>query len=251
MGSNKPIVSLFIVQFFAIFSLSIYGTYVGIHLDRLSASAFIIGTVFAIRNFIQIFLRVPLSEISQIVGRKPLIVLGILFYNIAMASLYFATDWKLVFVSSILIGIAMSLHWPAVFSYIGDIAGDEYGRFSGIIFQGQDIGIILSALAATYLLSGGIITLTGLFGITFIFGMVGMIISIFILPEVLEEEHRKHTDSILRALFNSFWNMTKSLKKLSKQFPLGMVYLIELLVTFTEFFFMSFFPLLVVLTLGS
>lgn len=247
---RREVFSLVIVQLFAIFTLNTFGTYVGIQLDRLDALAVTIGLVFATRNLVQIFLRVPFSEMSQIVGRKPMIQLGVLFYSLALGLLYLANSWVWVLISSIFVGIAMSMHWPAIFSYLGDISGKQYGKFSGILFQGQDIGIIISSFTATYLLSNGIVELKGLFGLTFIIGIIGFILSFFILGEVLDEKERKHVDSIKIALKDSFTNTINSLVKLTRSYPLGVVFLLELIVTFTEFFMTSFFPLLVVITLG-
>lgn len=245
---RREVYTIVIVQLFGLFSLVLFGTYFGIQLDNLGASALVIGIVFASRNFIQIFLRVPFSELSQSVGRKPMIITGIFCYSSSLGILYFASHWTIVFAATILVGIGMSLHWPAVFSYIGDISGKEYGRINGIIFQGQDIGIISGTLMATYLLKNGIVGLKGLFGISFIIGTFGALLAVFILPEVLIEQNRVHVDSKIKAGYRSFANTIKSLKKLSGQYPLALIFAFEFLITFTEFFLSSFFPLLVVVS---
>ncbi len=239
------------VQIVALFTLGIFGAYVGIHLNNLAATALVIGIVFGTRNFIQIFLRVPLSELSQIIGRKPMIISGIFSYSIALGLLYIANSWKIVLIAVIILGIGMSMHWPAVFSYIGDISDDtNYGKISGIVFQGQDIGVIIYTLFARYMLLNDIISLRQLFGISFVVGIIGSISAIFILPEVLNESNRMHVTSIKHALWKSFVGVFKSVWELSRQYPLIMIFTFEMTITFTEFFIQSFFPLLVVVSLG-
>lgn len=239
------------MQIFGLMTLNIIGSYMGVHLDNLAASALVIGLVFTSRNLVQIFLRIPFSELSQIMGRKPLILAGIFCYSSALGLMYLANHWGYVLAAAILVGIGMSMHWPAVFSYIGDISSNnDYGRINGIIFQGQDLGVIIGAITAQYLLSRDIVDLQGLFGITFLVGIIGVQLSIFVLPEVLEEENRLRVESTLKSLVDSFLNMARSLVRLSKTHPLGLIFLFEFVVTFTEFFISAFFPLLVVVSLG-
>ena len=241
---------------FAVFTLVMFGTFIGVHLNNLAASALIIGIVFTSRNFIQIFLRVPLSEISQFVGRKPMIIIGMAGYTLSLGLLYLADTWVMALIATLVLGVAMSAHWPSVFAYIGDVAaklesGKNYGKINGIIFQGQDIGIILGALAARYLLADNLVTLQELFGLTFLVGIIGVILAVFLLSEVIDPNERNHSDvSILRVMNTSFFNTMGSFKRLTLIKPLGFIFSLEILVTFTEFFITAFFPLLVVETLG-
>ena len=247
---RRDVLSLIIVQIFGLLTLVLFGTYFGILLTDLTESikfsALILGLVFASRNIVQIFIRVPLSELSQTIGRKPLIIAGTFCYTLSLGILYLATHWVHVFIATIIVGFGMSMHWPAVFSYIGDIAGEEYGRINGIIFQGQDVGILGGALLASYLLNNNIVKLGGLFAVSFSIGLFGVVLSILILPEILDDENRIRVDSKLRAGWQSFVNTFSSLKTLSRRSTLGLIFLLELLITFTEFFFASFFPLLMV-----
>ena len=62
------------------FSLSIFGAYVGLHLEDIGTAGIIIGVILALRNIYQLFLRVPLAQFSQMIGRKPLLIAGVFFY---------------------------------------------------------------------------------------------------------------------------------------------------------------------------
>lgn len=260
MYLKKEILTITITQLFAVFTLVMFGSFIGVHLNNLAASALIIGFVFTSRNIIQIFLRVPLSEISQYVGRKPMIIVGMMGYTLSLGLLYLADTWVMALVATLVLGVSMSAHWPSVFAYIGDVSatidsnsGKNYGKINGIIFQGQDIGIIIGALAARYLLADDLVTLQELFGLTFLIGIVGVILAIFLLSEVLDSSEQIQLDSrisILRVMHNSFFNTMGSFKRLTMTKPLGFIFSLEALVTFTEFFITAFFPILVVETLG-
>jgi MFS family permease len=224
--------------------------YLGIHLDSLGATALIVGLVFTIRNILQIFIRVPIAEMSQIIGRKPLIISGNAFFVLALVLMYLANHWFIVFCATILVAIGMSCYFPPLFAYIGDISNDNFGKINGIIFMGGDIGVILGSFAVTRLLDDYHVSLKGIFGISAVVGFYGVILSIAFLPEVLEANHRKIVPSLPNALKTSFTQSFTSLKKITRQSPLYLVYSLQFVLSFAEFFFGSFFPLLLVIAMG-
>ncbi|OLS28212.1 MAG: hypothetical protein HeimC2_08670 [Candidatus Heimdallarchaeota archaeon LC_2] len=80
--------------------------------------------------------------------------------------------------------------------------------------------------------------------------LIALLFSYILLPEVLEDEHRKKVESRLGALKSSFSNMSKSVFEMTKEYSLRIIFLFELLFIFTEFFVASFIPLLIVVSLG-
>ena len=177
---------------FANLPLLIYNVYVIIYLqeDLLTAIA-IITFITSLRNLLQIFLRIPLGELSQIVGRKPLIISGHLSYIIALFLLYLASDWFLVMIGTLFIGFGMSCFWPSIFGFLGDISIDRVGESNGRIFQLSDIGSILGSILAFFLLQEIQISLKELFGITAAISVITIIISMLLLPESLAKDNRK------------------------------------------------------------
>jgi MFS family permease len=169
----------------------IFMAYLGLHANYLGASALIIGLIFFSRNFFQIFLRVPFGELSQITGRRPLILLGCGFFVFSYFLMYAAETWRLIFGSTILFAIGMAFYYPSLFSYIGDIATDNYGKVNGIVFQGSDIGLILSALITNYSLRNDLVDLKNLFGYGFLIGILCLIVMFIILKESIDEVNRK------------------------------------------------------------
>lgn len=246
---SRPLLSAIFTSAMAGYLLAIFMAYLGIHLENLGAVAFLIGVVFFSRNFFQIFLRVPFGELAQIVGRKPLITLGTLCYVIAFALMYLANSWVLVLIATFVVAVGMSLYYPAMFSYIGDIAEGDYGKINGYIFQGGDIGVILGTFLSSYLLRHEIVDLNGLFLVGAGIGTIGVIIIHFVLSEVLDPESKRDVDSIPLALFASFRDSLGALKKMTQEAPFGRIYVFQFVISFTEYFTKSFFPLIVVLYL--
>jgi MFS family permease len=229
--------------------LTIFMAYVGLQLVNLNATEIIIGIVFFSRNFFQIFLRVPFGHLAQIVGRRPMITLGSLFHTVAFGLMFLATSPGIVLAAMVMMALGMALYYPAIFSYIGDISNGDYGRVNGYIFQGGDIGVILGTYATSYLLRNGY-SISEMFGLGGVVGTVGTILIYLTLSETLAEEDRQQVDSVFKALFKTFRDSISSVKSMTRTHPLGKVYSFQFVLAFTEFFFGSFFPLLLVLFLG-
>jgi len=236
-----------VTTLFANFPLLIYGLYVNIFLkEDLLAIIIIITVIASLRNLLQIFLRIPMGELSQIIGRKPLIIAGHFSYTFALLLMCFATDWILVFVGTLFIGIGMSAFWPALFGYLADINLDRVGESQGRIFQMSDIGSIIGSLFAFLLLNELQFSLQSLFGIIALISLITGIISFLLLPESLAKRNRKSVDSVKKALVNSWLSMLKSMKSISVTNRLWHVYLFHFILAFIEFTATMFVPLIII-----
>lgn len=224
-------------------NLSIFNAFVVLFLESdLLTTIVIITIIVSSRNFLQIFFRVPMGELSQILGRKPLILFGSFCYTIALGLVAFASDWLLVLVATGFIAIGMSSFWPALFSYIGDVSQDRYGENNGRIFQGGDVGTIFGSFIATYLLNTAGFTLQELFSVIFFLSLVASISLILILPETLLKNQRKKVNNIPLALIYSF----TGLRQITFTKGMGIIYIWQLLLSFTEFMVTVFYPVLII-----
>lgn len=263
------------VSLFATFLQVMVMAYLGIHLNSFQTSALLIGFIFGVRNFIQIFFRIPIGEFSQVVGRKPLLLVALGFYSLAHFILFLSTNWIYDLIATIILGFGMTFYYPALFAYIGDIADANYGKINGFVFQGADVAIIVGTFIVKKFLDKGSFIIDsnyltyglldiGAFTIGFkdpidlnliflgsaVIGVIGVIINSIVLRETLSEEERKVVPSKLRSLGQSFRNSHRSFRKMSKDNKLRPVYQLQFVVAFGEFFFQSFIGLLVVLSLG-
>lgn len=248
--SSRDRLGLITSTFLGNFCLAIYGSYVGVYLEQLGTAVLVIGIILAARNAFQIILRVPLGELSQIVGRKPLMMGGLLSYSAAFYLMTFAWNWMLVFLATALVALGMSCFWPAMFSAIGDVANDNYGRFNGRIFQGGDVGVIIGSFFAAFSLKSLQWPLNQLFLVSGLISTILILLLTVFVPEVLQPEHQKRVESVIYALWSSFRSMLSSFLKMTTRRELYRVYSFQLLISFMEYMLTSFFPLLIVIAKG-
>lgn len=252
------------------FSVTIFMSYVGLHLANITDIVWLLTLTLALRNIYQLFLRVPLGHFSQMIGRKPLLLAGLGFYSLSLVFLAIASHWSFVIVAVTSLAIGMSCFWPVIFAYISDVESNEsLGKVQGKLFQGTDLGAILGALLAFALLRRSIISnytirfsylpnliqyhtqLRLLFAWGAGISLIGGVALIFFMPEVLKKEDRLIVDSKLKALGDAFISMFKSLYIVTKQKKLSFIYLIQLAIAFLEYMVTAFFPLLVYAKFGS
>jgi MFS family permease len=196
---------------------------------------------------LQLFFRIPLGELSQIIGRKPLLLAGHFSYTTALFSLFLATHWIYVLISIIFVAFGMSCFWPALFAYIADFSPDNnFGASNGRIFQLSDIGTLFGLFISTLILDEFLLDLKDLFGFAMVLGILTGLISVYLLPEGLAKDQRKQVASIPHALSTSFISMLTSFKQITETNKLYQVYAFQLLLAFVEFMTSSFLPLIVV-----
>jgi len=253
------------------FSMTIFMSYVGLHLKDINTVVWMITLILALRNIYQIFLRVPLGHFSQMIGRKPLLIAGIGFYTISLFFLAIASHWSLVIVAITFLAIGMSCFWPVIFAYISDVEENKnLGKVQGRLFQGTDLGAISGALLAFLLLKRSKITISTILPLSSIniinipeityplsqlrilfswgagISLVGVIALAFFMPEVLKKEDRLQVDSKLKALGDAFVSMYQSLLIVTKQKKLSFIYVIQLAIAFLEYIVTAFFPFLII-----
>lgn len=235
----------------ATFQLVIFNSYVVIFLQNDLLSAILIITVIiSLRNLLQLFFRIPLGELSQILGRKPLILAGHFSYTIALTLMFLANSWFLVLFSVIFVALGMSAFWPSLFAYIGDITPDSFGESNGRIFQLSDIGAIISFLVSTILLNDLLWELRNLFALVAFIGILSGLVSILILPEGLDKKDRKQVTRVIQAVKSSVFSMISSLKEITFTNGLTQVYAFQFMLAFTEFMATTFIPVAIVAKAG-
>ena len=242
---NDPITRLGSMNFFTMMILTLYRGYLPIYLTNdIIVSIVIFTIIISSINFFQIFMRIPLGNLSQVVGRKPMILIGNFSINVAVLLLFIANNFVLVFISALLVGIGMSCHWPASFSYIQDTnIGNNYGKNNGRIFKLGDLGILLGSLYAKIFLDQFLLDLRLFFFTMSILGFFAIILFYFILPESLDDDHKVHI-TLKEFIHENFVNMIAKFKEITFYPGMLRIYMLQISLSFAEFFMVVFFPLL-------
>lgn len=139
--------------------------------ERLNMSAFVFSIAFSALLFSRIFTQVPLGRLSDRIGRKPLIVAGLILLAPSTALLGYVTSVTQLTILRLFQGIGSAAVAAPAFAVAADLAqsGGE-GRQMSIITMGFGLGIALGPLLAGVLavysfvlpfIVGGVLSLLG------------------------------------------------------------------------------------------
>lgn len=227
--------------------MMVFNSYLVLYLELdLLTAILVISVIVSLRNFLQLFFRVPLGELSQVVGRKPLVLFGHFGYALSLGLLGLADHWLLAGLATALFAIAMSAYWPALFSYVGDVSQDRFGVNNGRVFQGGDFGMIVGSFVVTVLLDYVSFSLSTLFILTCVFGLLAALLIWVVLPETLNSSAREPFEGFVSFFTSSFLSMVRRIILITRTPGMLPIYGLQLVIAFTEFMFTSFYPVLVV-----
>ncbi len=116
---------------------------------RLGMSAFLFGVAFSALLISRMFTQVPLGRLSDHIGRKPLIIGGLILMAPSTALLGYAGSFGSLIVLRIIQGLASGAVAAPAFAVAGDVAkaGAE-GRQMSLITMGFGLGVALGPLMA-------------------------------------------------------------------------------------------------------
>lgn len=146
-------------MFVSMLGLGLVVPFLPIYASKWGANGFEIGLIFSSFSIVQIIFLPIMGRLSDHVGRKLLLCLGLFFMTIVGAGFIFAQNTVHLILLRALQGLAGTMHLPVIQAYIGDLTpeGEEgkwMGYFNAIMFAGIGAGPVL----------GGV--LNDLFGIT-------------------------------------------------------------------------------------
>jgi DHA1 family multidrug resistance protein-like MFS transporter len=162
------------------------------------------------------------GSLSDRVGRKPILLIGVLGYGITMVGFGLATQLWMMFVARILSGVLSSATSPTTMAYIGDSTSEEErGGGMGMLGAAAGIGTIfgpaLGGLLADRSLSTPFFVAAGLSFFT-------LFLIFLFLPESLQEGKRSSSESDQPMLDpRSWWNALFS--------PIGPLLIMAFIVT--------------------
>jgi len=139
--------------------------------QRLNMNAFVFSIAFSALLFSRIFTQVPLGRLSDRIGRKPIIIAGLILLAPSTALLGYAASVTQLTILRLLQGIGSAAVAAPAFAVAADLAqaGGE-GRQMSIITMGFGLGIAIGPLLAGVLavysfvlpfIAGGIFSLFG------------------------------------------------------------------------------------------
>jgi MFS family permease len=107
------------------------------------ADAFVLGLLLAVFSFLQFFCGPFWGKISDHIGRKPVVIIGLLGFTVAFIMLGLSDNLYWVFIAEIIGGALSAGIQPAAFAFIADITTSrERGGLMGAMGAASGIGLI-------------------------------------------------------------------------------------------------------------
>ncbi len=151
------------------------------YIEMLGAGGRELGWLMATYALMQLLFAPLWGILSDRVGRKPVLTVGVLGYAISLLMFGMATTFWMLFVARSLSGILSSATMPTAMAYIGDSAPEEErGGGMGRLGAAMGVGVVLGPLAGG-LLSANSLSLPFFVGAGLAFA--AFLLVIFILPE--------------------------------------------------------------------
>src|SRR5699024_2659345 len=141
MKLNKILPILFIIMFLVMVGFGIIIPVLPFYAEELGASATELGLLMAVYSLMQFIFAPMWGRISDRIGRKPVILIGIFGPSLSFFMMALSTQLWMLFVARIIGRILSAANIPIVMAYVDDITTDEQGR-KGMVLIGTTTGLL-------------------------------------------------------------------------------------------------------------
>ncbi|MUK88452.1 MFS transporter [Ornithinibacillus sp. L9] len=183
MKLKKALPTLFIVMFLVMVGFGIIIPVLPFYAEEMGASPFELGLLMATYSLMQLVFAPMWGRISDRIGRKPVMLIGIAGLSLSFFLLAFSSQLWMLFAARIIGGFLSSANMPTVMAYVADITSEEdRGKGMGIIGASVGLGFIFGPAI------GGVFSETSLtmpFYIAGISSLLTFFLVVFLLQESL------------------------------------------------------------------
>lgn len=191
---NRGAVLLLMLNIFIVFTgIGLIVPIMPSYMNMLHIGGSTLGFLVAAFSIAQLIFSPLAGRISDSIGRKKVIIAGMLLFAISEWIFGAVSELPLLFLSRLLGGISAALVMPAVMAYTADITTDEE--------RGKGMGLINAAITTGFIIGPGIGGYIAEFGIRVPFyaaavaGVVAMLITAFLLPETPALQQQENSAS--------------------------------------------------------
>ncbi len=181
METKKALPVLFAVMFFVMVGFGIIIPVLPFYAEELGATPTQLGLLMAVYSLMQLLFSPIWGRVSDRIGRKPVMMIGIFGLAISFFLMAFASQLWMLFAARIIGGLLSSANMPTVTAYVADITSPEdRGKGMGVVGASVGLGFILGPAI------GGIFSESNL-STPFILSGVSSIITFFLVLFILKE----------------------------------------------------------------
>jgi MFS transporter, DHA1 family, multidrug resistance protein len=206
METKKALPILFAVMFLVMVGFGIIIPVLPFYAEQIGASPTQLGLLMAVYSFMQLLFAPVWGRISDRIGRKPVIMIGIFGLGLSFLMMAWSTQLWMLFAARIVGGILSSANMPTAMAYVADITSlEDRGKGMGIIGAATGLGFIFGpaiggvfseeSLRIPFYLAGGSSFIT--------FFLVMFVLKESLSPEQRETQNTRKQPSLIEALKGS------------------------------------------------
>ncbi|QOR66606.1 MFS transporter [Cytobacillus suaedae] len=190
MESKKSLPILFLVMFLVMVGFGIIIPVIPFYAEELGASPTQLGLLMAVYSLMQLLFAPMWGRISDRIGRKPVMMLGILGLSLSFFLMALATELWMLFAARIIGGFLSAANMPTVTAYVADITSEEdRGKGMGIIGASIGLGFIFGPAIGGVFSEGSLNVPFYLAGAS---SLLTFFLILFVLKESLSPEQRSN-----------------------------------------------------------
>lgn len=143
LNTKKALPLLFAVMFLVMVGFGIIIPVIPFYAEELGASPTELGLLMAVYSLMQLLFAPMWGRVSDKIGRKPVIMIGIFGLGLSFFMMALSTELWMLFAARIIGGFLSSANMPTVMAYVADITSEEdRGKGMGIIGAAVGLGFI-------------------------------------------------------------------------------------------------------------
>lgn len=156
IASNKSILLLSVIVAIQMFAVGAYNGFLPLFAkDSLGIDASLIGVIFGVQTAVALLARPLMGRLSDKVGRKPLILGGLVWCGIVISVLPLIPSASLLILLAALWGLGLSTISSVATAFITDLAkshhyGAAHGTFGTIFDLGEGMGPLVAGVVVLY-----------------------------------------------------------------------------------------------------
>ncbi|MDH5162666.1 MFS transporter [Heyndrickxia oleronia] len=193
MESKKVLPILFLIMFLVMVGFGIIIPVMPFFAEDMGANPTELGLLMAVYSFMQLISAPIWGRVSDKIGRKPVMMIGILGLSVSFILMAISSQLWMLFIARIIGGLLSSANMPTTMAYVADITSEEdRGKGMGIIGAATGLGFIFGPAI------GGLFSKTSLnmpFYLAAASSFITFLLVLFVLKESLTKEKRgQHAD---------------------------------------------------------
>lgn len=217
METKKVLPVLFLVMFLVMVGFGIIIPVLPFLAEKVGGSPTELGILMAVYSLMQLFFAPMWGRISDRIGRKPVMLIGIAGLALSFFIMAMADSLWVLFVARIVGGILSSANMPTTMAYVADITTpEERGKGMGIIGAATGLGFVFGPAI------GGIFSKVSLnmpFYIAGIFSIITFFLVVLLVKESLSVEKRVKRSDDKMSMWKAF------------QGPVSIIFILQLIIT--------------------